>query len=78
METELYVDASGEWRWRIIAGNGEIVGASTEGYRRREDCLSNHSLVTGYGVHPTFVTAVWLTVGWAMGVLTALLFSMVM
>lgn len=39
---EFYQDGSGEWRWRRrAAGNGLIVGASTEGYRNRTDCVAN-------------------------------------
>jgi uncharacterized protein YegP (UPF0339 family) len=30
-----------EHRWRRVAPNGEIVGASTEGYRRLIDCKKN-------------------------------------
>ena len=30
-----------EWRWRITASNGEIVGASTEGYDAKADCFDN-------------------------------------
>lgn len=30
-----------EYRWRRIAPNGEIVGASSEGYRRKVDALAN-------------------------------------
>lgn len=30
-----------EWRWTRFAGNGAIVGASTEGYRNRKECLAN-------------------------------------
>jgi uncharacterized protein YegP (UPF0339 family) len=36
-----YTDAKGEWRWRRTAPNGEIVGASTEGYVNRVDCVAN-------------------------------------
>jgi hypothetical protein len=36
-----------DWRWRIRAENGQIVGASSEGYRRRFDCGRNLTLVTG-------------------------------
>jgi uncharacterized protein YegP (UPF0339 family) len=32
---EVYRDTAGEWRWRVRAHNGEIVGDSGEGYRRR-------------------------------------------
>lgn len=38
---EFYKDARGEWRWRRKAPNGETVGASTEGYRNRVDCVAN-------------------------------------
>jgi uncharacterized protein YegP (UPF0339 family) len=27
-----YLDRHSEWRWRLIAGNGEIVADSAEGY----------------------------------------------
>lgn len=33
---EVYQDAAGEYRWRLVAGNGEVV-ASGEGHTRRED-----------------------------------------
>ena len=32
MRFEFYGDARGEWRWRLLAGNGEIVADSSEGY----------------------------------------------
>lgn len=38
---EIYQDAQGKWRWRRTAPNGHIVGASTEGYNNREDCVAN-------------------------------------
>lgn len=38
---EIYQDGRGEWRWRRIAPNGREVGASTEGYRNRADCVAN-------------------------------------
>jgi uncharacterized protein YegP (UPF0339 family) len=31
---EVYKDEAGEWRWRVIAGNGEIVASSGEGFKR--------------------------------------------
>ena len=37
---DIYKDASGEWRWRRTT-NGQITGASTEGYKNREDCVTN-------------------------------------
>jgi uncharacterized protein YegP (UPF0339 family) len=38
---EFYKDERGLWRWRRIAPNGRIVGASTEGYHNRLDCIAN-------------------------------------
>jgi len=38
---EVYQDKRGEYRWRRTAVNGEIVGASTEGYNKKVDCESN-------------------------------------
>lgn len=37
----MYKDASGEWRWRTLAPNNRIVGASTEGYKNKQDCIDN-------------------------------------
>jgi len=34
-------DSKGEWRWSRVATNGKIVGASTEGYKNKEDCIKN-------------------------------------
>lgn len=38
---EIYKDKAGEWRWTRTAPNGQTVGASTEGYKNREDCVAN-------------------------------------
>ncbi len=38
---ECYKDPKGEWRWRRTATNGRIVGASTEGYKNKADCIAN-------------------------------------
>lgn len=46
MNEDLYQDRAGEWRWRLVADNGKIVGASTEGYKHREDCVANFRMVT--------------------------------
>lgn len=35
---ETYRDTTGEWRFRIVAGNGEII-ADSEGYSRHQDML---------------------------------------
>lgn len=38
---EFYKDSRELWRWRRTAANGRIVGASTEGYINRVDCVEN-------------------------------------
>lgn len=38
-KVEIYADADGDWRWQVIAANGRIIGVSSEGYRKRADCL---------------------------------------
>jgi uncharacterized protein YegP (UPF0339 family) len=41
----VYLDAGGEWRWRLVAGNGREIAASGEGYRDKQDCLHGIELV---------------------------------
>lgn len=38
---EFYEDKRGEWRWRRKASNGKIVGASCEGYSKKDACEEN-------------------------------------
>lgn len=38
---EFYQDSSKLWRWRRTASNGRIVGASTQGYVNKSDCIDN-------------------------------------
>ena len=40
-ETYTYQDSNNKWRWRRTAPNGEIVGASTQGYANKNDCKKN-------------------------------------
>lgn len=35
----IYRDRRGEWRWRLVAANGQIVATPGEGYTRRADCV---------------------------------------
>ncbi|MEH3117548.1 MAG: DUF1508 domain-containing protein [Methylorubrum populi] len=36
------IDESGsQWRWRRTSRNGKIVGASTESYVDKSDCIAN-------------------------------------
>lgn len=38
MRCVFYPDAAGQWRWRVQAGNNEIVATSGEGYHNLDDC----------------------------------------
>jgi uncharacterized protein YegP (UPF0339 family) len=42
---QVYEDAEGGWRWRLVAGNGRIIADSGEGYRDKQDCLHGIELV---------------------------------
>jgi len=37
---EIYKGNDG-WRWRRTAPNGRIVGAATQGYENKSDCIDN-------------------------------------
>lgn len=43
---EVYQDSKGEFRWRVRARNGLIIGASSEGYTHRDDCWKNAALLS--------------------------------
>lgn len=38
---EVYLDTSKEWRWKVTHANGNVIGASSEGYKNKSDCLNN-------------------------------------
>ena len=40
-EWRVYKDKAGEYRWHRKALNGEVVGASTEGYKNLKECIEN-------------------------------------
>jgi uncharacterized protein YegP (UPF0339 family) len=52
MAYHVYQDARGEWRWRLIAANRQIIAASGEGYARKADCLHGIELVKGSASAP--------------------------
>ena len=45
MYYEVYKDTAGEWRWRLLAANNQIIANSGEGYIKRSDCLHAIELV---------------------------------
>ncbi len=44
----VYEDEGGEWRWRVRAFNGEIVGASSEGYHDEAEAKHNAKRMQQY------------------------------
>lgn len=35
---EMYEDAEGKWRWRLVHANGNIIADGGEGYASRQKC----------------------------------------
>jgi uncharacterized protein YegP (UPF0339 family) len=44
-EFEVSKDKAGEYRWRLQAGNNEIVADSNEGYKAKSSCLHGIDVV---------------------------------
>ena len=42
---QIFKDARGEFRWRLRAGNNEIIATSGEGYKAKVDCQHGIDLV---------------------------------
>ncbi len=42
---EFLQDAAREYRWRVTSRNGEIIGASSEGFSSMQACKRNLSLL---------------------------------
>lgn len=53
MKFEMY-QQGGQWRWRLKAGNGEII-ASGESYHNRQDCVNAVNLVMDTNRQTKFV-----------------------
>jgi len=44
----VYVDAKGEYRWRLWAKNGRIVADSGEGYKQKRNCVEMCTKLTDW------------------------------
>ena len=42
---EVLSSVNDEWRWHLLAPNGNSIAASGEGYKNKEDCLDAIQLV---------------------------------
>lgn len=49
---EILRDASGQWRWHLMAANGRIIATSSERYKTRDECLEAIELVKSSSVAP--------------------------
>lgn len=52
----IYVDAANDFRWRIEAANGRVLGDSGEGYRNLADCESAIASIRGIGANGVWET----------------------
>ncbi len=43
-----YKDKAGEFRWRLVAPNGEIIADSGEGYTTKQNCQKGFESVKKY------------------------------
>ena len=43
---EFYQDSAKEHRWRVVAANNEIVGASSEGFHSEQGAVNNARLTS--------------------------------
>ena len=37
---EVYQDKGGDFRWRLLSSNGQVVATSGQGYKEKRDCLN--------------------------------------
>lgn len=56
MKFEMWKDASGQYRWRLKAANGEII-ASGEAYKNQSDCEHAVGLVMSTTTQTPFTWA---------------------
>ena len=45
MKFEVYQDAKGEYRWKLVAANGRTIADSGEGYTEKATCKAGIELV---------------------------------
>lgn len=47
MKLRIYKDTSKQWRWRLVARNGNILADSGESYTKRSECIKRARQSTG-------------------------------
>lgn len=53
MQYQIYKDAQGYWRWRLLAANNQNI-AYGEAYYNKQDCLHAVNLVKGSSLVPVY------------------------
>lgn len=51
----MYRDNREEWRWTYYAVNGEVIGVSSEGYVREEDCRRSVQIMRDSGSSQLYI-----------------------
>lgn len=49
MKLKYHQDRKGDWRWTLYARNGNVIGASSEGYKTKAKAVANFAAVTTKG-----------------------------
>ena len=52
MKFRVYKDRAGEYRWRLLAANGQVIATPGEGYTTKAACLANIESVKRCGDAP--------------------------
>lgn len=53
----IYQDAKKEWRWRLIAGNGNVLADSGEGYTKKADAEKGVEFIRNSAASANIVVA---------------------
>lgn len=53
---EVYEDRAGEWRWRLVHDNGNIIADSGEGYASRQKCQQGLTSVKNNASEASVIT----------------------
>jgi uncharacterized protein YegP (UPF0339 family) len=62
----IYKDATGEWRWHLIASSGRIIADSAQGYESEQACIEDINRVKDSANAPVFRdNAGWNQQRWA-------------
>jgi uncharacterized protein YegP (UPF0339 family) len=54
---EIYKDRAGQFRWRLISGNGQIIATPGESFTTRESTVNNIRAVCACCTHGDIVNA---------------------